>query len=156
MWRYLAGAVAALLLAAMGTLWFTSRAQNERPALLAAAPAPGAPAAQEPLPDTVPEADPKTREQRRFGRYDKDEDGRITRAELLTPRRKAFAKLDTNGDGVLSFDEWVVRTTKRFDGADANRDGSLTPAEFATTAPKRRATPRCACPPPRAGDGEEN
>ncbi len=152
MWRYLSGGVAALLLVAAGVFWFTTRAENERsPAPLAALPA-AETAAQEPLPDTVPEADPKTREQRRFGRYDKDEDGRITRAEMLVPRRKAFAKLDTNGDGVLSFDEWAERTTTRFDGADANRDGALTPAEFATTAPKRRAKPRCACPPPAQSD----
>lgn len=149
MWRYLVGGLAALLLVASGTLWFTSRAKN--PALLPPAPralpSAGAPQA-EPLPDAAPEAPEPSREARRFARYDQDEDGRITRAELLTPRRKAFAKLDTNGDGMLSFDEWVVKTAKKFDTADANRDGALTAAEFATTAPKRRPRLKCACPPP--------
>lgn len=145
MWRYLVGAVAALLMVAAGTLWFTTCAGNPAPLLPAAAPAQaeGAP----PLPEAAPEAPERSREQRRFARYDADEDGRVTRAELLAPRRKAFAKLDANGDGALSFDEWAVKTVKKFEGADANRDGALIPSEFATTAPKRRARPKCACPP---------
>lgn len=154
MWRYLAGAVAALLMVAAGTFWFTSRAGKPAPLLTPAAPA-ATRSEQAPLPDAAPEAPERTREQRRFGRYDKNEDGRITRAELLDPRRKAFAKLDTNGDGVLSFDEWVVKTAKKFDAADANHDGALTAPEFATTAPKRKARPKCACPPVTKG-GEED
>jgi hypothetical protein len=153
MWRYLIGAVAALLMVAAGTLWFTTRAGKPTPLLTPATPA-AAQSEEAPLPDAAPEAPERTREQRRFGRYDKDEDGRITRAELLSPRRKAFAKLDTNGDGVLSFDEWAVKTAKKFDAADANRDGALTAAEFATTAPKRRQRPKCACPPAAKGDEE--
>ncbi|OQW40396.1 MAG: histidine kinase [Proteobacteria bacterium SG_bin5] len=144
MWRYLVGAVAALLMVAAGTLWFTTRAGNPAPLLPAAAPAQAEGA---PLPEAAPEAPERSREQRRFARYDADEDGRVTRAEMLAPRRKAFAKLDANGDGALSFDEWAVKTVKKFEGADANRDGALVPAEFATTAPKRRPRPKCACPP---------
>lgn len=156
MWRYLAGGLAALLLAGAGMLWFTSRASKPAPLLPARPAAAQATGEAAPLPDAAPEAPERTREQRRFARYDKDEDGRITRAELLVPRRKAFAKLDGNGDGMLSFDEWVVKTTKKFDAADANRDGALTSAEFATTAPKRRQRPKCACPPAARGGDEEN
>ena len=44
-----------------------------------------------------PEATPKSREEKRFSRADKDKNGRIEREELLAPRRrKAFAKLDKN------------------------------------------------------------
>ena len=98
-----------------------------------------------PLPEP-PEATPKSREQKRFARADKDDDGRITPAELLQPRRKAFAKLDVDGNGVLSFEEWAVRTVDKFAGADGDKSGWLTPAEYATTAPpppKKKA--RCSC-----------
>lgn len=141
MWRYFAGAVAALLMAAAGMFLFQSRATPE--------PVPPAPPVQsEPgneadqaLPPLakIPRASDRTREQKRFDRYDKDRDERITLAEMMEPRRKAFAKLDRNRDGKLSFEEWAVRSSTRFAGADADKSGALTRAEFATTAPKRRA-----------------
>jgi hypothetical protein len=98
---------------------------------------------QEPL--RAPEATPKSREQKRFSRADKDKDGRIQREELFAPRRKAFAKLDKNGNGTLSFDEWAVRTVDKFAGADRDRSGWLTPAEYATTAPPPSKRTRCSC-----------
>ena len=108
-------------------------------------PAPQASGQRTPLPEP-PEATPRSREEKRFARADKDDDGRITAAELFEPRRKAFAKLDVNGNGVLSFEEWAVRTIDKFAGADGDKSGWLTPAEYATTAPpppKRKA--RCSC-----------
>jgi hypothetical protein len=92
-----------------------------------------------------PEADPKSKEQRRFERSDKNEDGRISLSELTEPRRKAFAKLDSNSDGRLSFEEWATRTIDKFEGADADKSRWLTPAEFASTAPKARKKPACSC-----------
>jgi len=97
-----------------------------------------------PLPQP-PEATPKSRGPKRFARADKDDDGRITSAELFEPRRKAFAKLDANGNGALSFEEWAVKTVNKFQGADKDRSGWLTPAEYSTTAPKPAKRPRCAC-----------
>ncbi|HVF83326.1 MAG TPA: EF-hand domain-containing protein [Sphingomicrobium sp.] len=94
----------------------------------------------------APEATPKSREQKRFSRNDKDKNGRIEREELFAPRRKAFAKLDRNGNGTLSLDEWAVKTVEKFGGADRDRSGWLNPVEFATTAPKppkRKAA--CSC-----------
>jgi hypothetical protein len=96
-------------------------------------------------PPPPPEATPKTREQKRFDRADRNKDGRIELSELLQPRRKAFARLDKNGDGVLSFEEWAVTTIDKFRGADANRDGVLTRTEYATTAPKPRKKKSCSC-----------
>jgi Ca2+-binding EF-hand superfamily protein len=93
--------------------------------------------AQNSLP-TPPEATPKSREEKRFSRADKDKNGRIEREELLASRRKAFAKLDKNGNGALSFDEWAVKTIDKFAGADKDRSAWLDPAEYATTAPLRR------------------
>jgi len=147
MWRYLAGGLAAVLMVVAGWVLFNSSSRSD--AALPAVPQrmPDAPPeATEPLPDAAPEATPRTREQKRFDRYDKDRDGAVTREEYLASRRKAYAKLDTNGDGRLSFDEWAVKTTAKFAAADKDGSGSMTAPEFATTAPKRSATPRCVCP----------
>jgi len=94
----------------------------------------------------APEADPKSKEEKRFARADKDENGRITLAELAEPRRAAFARLDLNQDGKLSFEEWAVRTIDKFETADADKSKWLTPAEYATTAPKpAKKKPVCGC-----------
>jgi hypothetical protein len=146
MWRYLAGAAACFLFMTGAFLLWQGKAE-QGPSL---PPAPGAPTAAPVLAATpavlrAPEATPKSREQKRFGRADKDDDGRITRAELIEPRRKAFAKLDANGNGSLSFEEWAVKTLDKFGGADKDASGWLTPAEYASTAPKPAKPKRCAC-----------
>ncbi|PZO75516.1 MAG: histidine kinase [Sphingomonas hengshuiensis] len=149
MWRFLAGVGSALALVAAGLFLFRSDAAIERlppPPVATAAAGQGADAD----PGDPPAATPRTREQKRFDRYDKDRDGRITRDEYLASRRKAYAKLDTNGDGRLSFDEWAARTTTKFATADKGRDGALDAAEFATTAVKHAPRKRVACPPATA------
>lgn len=148
MWRFFAGVAACFLMMTGAFLFWQSKAQE---APLPAAPPPplAAPAASAappaPAVRRAPEATPKSREQKRFARADKDDDGRITRAELFEPRRKAYAKLDKNGNGTLSFEEWAVRTVDKFAGADKDRSGWLTPAEFATTAPKPTRRTSCSC-----------
>ena len=152
--RMILGAFVTLVLLGIGVVWWRIEAQVEEGA---PPPAPEAVIAT-PDPEELPEADiagltgpapPEatelTREQRRFFRYDRNRDLRITRAEMLSTRTKAFRKLDTDGNNLLTFEEWAVTTADKFDGADANRDRELTQAEFATTAPKRRAKPRCNC-----------
>ena len=99
--------------------------------------------ARQPL--EAPEASPKSREEKRFSRADKDKNGRIESEEVLAPRRKAFAKLDSNGNGTLSFDEWAAKSIEKFKGADSDRSGWLTPAEYATTAPPPPKKKRCSC-----------
>ena len=64
---------------------------------------------------------------------------------MLSTRSDAFRKLDKDGNNLLDFEEWAVATVDKFEGADADGDNELTPGEFATTAPKRRRKPRCAC-----------
>ena len=93
----------------------------------------------------APVADAKSKEVKRFDRADKDEDGRVTLAELVEPRRKAFAKLDSNSDGRLSFEEWAAKSIGKFEGADADGNKALTRVEFASTAPKPRKKAACAC-----------
>ena len=144
--RFIAGAAACFLLITGAFLLWQGRAQ-EAPLLPDAPPArSGAPSMVVPgaIPQ-APEATPKSREQKRFSRADKDKNGTIAKEELLAPRRKAFAKLDSNGNGALSFDEWAVRTLDKFGGADRDRSGTLTPAEYATTAPPPPKKKRCAC-----------
>ena len=144
-WRFLAGALASILMMTGAFLLWQSRAE-QGPQLPEAPPASSAPSMivdKEPL--QAPEAPPKNREEKRFDRADKDKNGRITRDELLQPRRKAYAKLDTNRDGRLSFEEWAHKTVDKFAGADRDRDGQLTRAEYATTAPKPAKKKRCAC-----------
>ncbi|MCP3731785.1 histidine kinase [Sphingomonas sp. MG17] len=151
MWRYFAGGVAALLMAGAGVFLFQSRAAPEAlpPAPPAAQVGNGSEAVDEALPALarIPRASDRTREQKRFDRYDKDRSDGITLAELMEPRRKAFAKLDRDRDGRLSFEEWAVRGMTRFAGADVDKSAVLSRAEFATTAPKRKAAaaPKCDC-----------
>jgi hypothetical protein len=146
MWRYLVGSLGTLAIVAAGMLIFNRNARSIAALPLAPPAAQGSDAAA--LPDTVPEASEKTREQKRFDRYDKDRNGVITREEYLLARHKAFAKLDTDHDGKLSFDEWAVKAEAKFALADKDKSGTMTPAEFATTAVKRKP-PRVRrdCPP---------
>lgn len=151
--RYLAGGISALMFAAAGIFWWQSRAGVEQG--LAAAPPPAIPvepelpvaaATQKGAPPPVPvSATPKTREEKRFARYDLNRDGIVTRTEMLSTRTAAFKKLDTDGNNLLSFEEWAIKTSDRFAGADADSDGRLTPPEFATTAPRKSSKSRCAC-----------
>ena len=142
--RFLAGAAACFLLLTGAFLFWQSRAEDAP--LLPAAPPPRVTASGVlTRPSAPPEATPKSREEKRFSRADRDDNGRIEREELLSPRRKAFAKLDKNGNGSLSFEEWGHTTIDKFAGADKDRSGWLTPAEYATTAPPPPKKKRCAC-----------
>ena len=140
--RILAGVAAFILLVTGTVLLWRGSAQEQ---VLPAAPRPaGSSLLAQSLPEP-PEASPKSREEKRFSRADKDKDGRIEREELLGPRRKAFAKLDVNGNGTLDFEEWAVRTVDKFAEADKDKTGWLTPAEYAVTAPPPPKKKRCSC-----------
>ena len=148
MLRFLAGVASALLFVTAG--FFVWKGQAEKEQLVPPAPTKAARASfvtplQQQAPPEPPSAPAKTKEQKRFARADKDDDGRITRAELLQPRQKAFAKLDRNGNGSLSFEEWAVKTVEKFSGADDDGSGWLTPAEYETTKPKARPKKACSC-----------
>lgn len=159
-------ALAGALLMASGAaaLWFSTdhnradasaaRAPRSAPMPEAAAPL----AANLPEPPPVPE---KSREEKRFARIDRDDDGRITQAEYLQQRRRNFDKLDVNGDGRLSFEEYAAKGIEKFRTTDSNRDGGLSAKEFATTAPKPKKTQtasaaRCICPQTASAGTDEN
>ncbi|WP_313440236.1 hypothetical protein [Novosphingobium sp.] len=155
MQRFILGGVTAFVMLSIGLFWWQGRAEVER-----AAPPPQA-AIEAPDPQEVPSADlsdiagpdlpeatEQTREQRRFGRYDRDRDGRITRNEMLSTRVDGFRKLDRDGNNLLTFEEWAVATVTKFDGADANQDQWLSTAEFRKTAPppvRAKPRPKCVC-----------
>ncbi|MBR0551512.1 histidine kinase [Stakelama marina] len=153
MWRYLAGAVSAMFFIAAGLLLYRGDAAPKQPL-------PGPPPSAAPVagtaPDKVavtapPKATEKTREEKRFDRYDDNADEAITRDELLKSRRTRYANLDTDHDGKLSFREWAHTTYDKFDKADADKSGTLSRVEFATTRRKSKPKPRkpaCSC----AGD----
>ncbi len=154
--RFVAGAVACLLLVTGGLFWWQIRAENAPAPMRPAVFAPAGQAEEEALPvgdeeargeapPMPPEASAKDREAKRFDRYDRNRDGIITRTEMLSSRAKAFRKLDKDGNNLLSFEEWAVATSDKFAGADADKDGKLNRGEFATTAPKSAAKPKCKC-----------
>ena len=142
--RIVLGALAGLVLAAIGLFWWQSQARLEAEA----PPSPDALSSAPPSTD-LPEADVSglsgpeppeatsfTREQRRFFRYDRNHDGKISRNEMLSTRTDDFKRLDTDHNNLLTFDEWAITTAQRFDSADTDHDGILTPKEFAATRQK--------------------
>lgn len=151
--RIVLGALAVLLLAAAAVFWFTGREAVE-----AGAPPPDLAGGDEAAPETLPSADvsgivgpappeatEQSREERRFGRYDRNRDGTIARDEMLATRAKGFKKLDSDGNNLLTFEEWAVATSNRFKAGDRNGDGKLSPAEFAASAPKPARKAACRC-----------
>ncbi|QQN74216.1 hypothetical protein [Croceicoccus sp. YJ47] len=153
--RTLLGALGALVLVAIGLFWWQGRA-IEAPGPPPPEPAPTAEPKQ---PDVLPSADvadmrgpalpeaiEMSKEQKRFARYDRNNDSIITRNEMLSTRVNSFRKLDKDGNNLLTFEEWAVTTVDKFDKADANGNGQLNAAEFATTrSPTKPRKPRCNC-----------
>lgn len=151
--RVILGALGALALVCLGFFWWQGKAAVEH----AAPPPPVEMATLDPMDlptgeaegivgPVLPEATELTREQRRFARYDRNSDARISRAEMLSTRSAAFRKLDKDGNNLLTFEEWAVTTVDKFNRADTNGDLYLTPQEFRATAPpKSHPKPQCSC-----------
>ena len=169
MWRFMAGVGSALLLIAAGVLIWRNQApaantvmtappSAEASVTLPKIPDPGPVKDSTLSPDDFPDlpaATEKTKEAKRFERYDRNKNGHVDLEEFITTQRKAFAKMDLNHDGVLSFEEYAAKRVNKFRKADANSDGLLTPEEFATTAVKRKTPPKrkTPCPPAAARGG---
>jgi uncharacterized protein YxeA len=145
MGRFLAGVASALLLVAAGI--FIWRSQADAGQIAAPQSTSEAPLGLLDVTDP-PQASEKTREQKRFNRYDRDKNGGVAAEEYLFSRRKAYAKLDINGDGKLSFEEYAIKAVTKFQAADKDRSGVLTPAEFLTTRVVRAKPKSTNCPPP--------
>ena len=147
MLRFLVGAGSATLLLLAGFfIWKGIAQRSDNP--VPAAPVETASAADIPAtPGQPPAADARTREQRRFDRADRDNNGSVTLEEMTWQRHRNFQRLDANHDNQLSFEEWAASTLRKFAEADANHDRALNRGEFATTAPRprRTAAARCDC-----------
>jgi hypothetical protein len=135
MLRFLAGAAACFLLMTGAFLIWQSHAASG-PTLPGAPPARAASSSFSFDPGSLqaPEASPKTREEKRFARYDKDKDGKVEAGEYLAARKRNFDKLDVDHNGGLSFNEYAAKGIEKFVAAGGKK-GWLTPAEFVATAP---------------------
>lgn len=140
MLRFMAGVAATLFLVAAGMFWWKSLARADDKTPLP--PSATLLAARAPIAEAPPAAE-RSRETKRYDRYDKNRDEVMTRDEYLAPRRKAWAKLDSDGNGVLSFEEWSAKTAAKFTTADADRSASLSRDEFATTRVRKAHKVRC-------------
>lgn len=153
MWRYLAGGCAFCLLLGSGLfLVHEWQAPSQAGAMSLAAPPIANPSDDGSGDLPVPEADQRSKEARRFDRYDADRNGRVALNEFLASRRKAYMKLDTNGDGRLSFEEYTVKAQAKFAKADQDRSGALDRGEFASTKAVRKQRPTRPCTPQSVGD----
>jgi hypothetical protein len=107
----------------------------------------------------APEASAKTREEKRFARYDKDKDGKVEAGEYLAARKRNFDKLDIDHNGALSFQEYAAKGIDKFNAA-GGRKGWLSAAEFVATAPppaKHKLGCSCSRAPQVASDnGDDN
>jgi hypothetical protein len=145
MLRFVAGAAAAILLMTGAFLMWQSHAA-EAPKLPDAPPARTASSffggGGQPM--QAPEASPKTREEKRFSRYDHNKDGKVQADEYLAARQRNFAKLDVDHNGALSFQEYAVKGIEKFNAA-GGRKGWLSAAEFVATAPPPPKRKACSC-----------
>jgi hypothetical protein len=148
--RFLLGGLAVFVMMGIGLFWWQGRAAVEAgappPEVTSTAPAPLPSADPGDLngPE-LPEATQLTREERRFFRYDRDRDHRISRSEMLSTRADGFRALDKDHNNLLTFEEWAVATVDKFGQADADHDDYLTPAEFRSTAPPPKPRAKCKC-----------
>lgn len=156
MLRFLAGAAACFLLLTGAFLIWQSHAE-ERPGLPAAPVARAFSASMlstgQPL--QAPEASPKSREEKRFGRYDKNKDGKVEADEYLAARRRNFDKLDLDHNGALSFQEYAAKGIAKFNAA-GGRKGWLSAAEFVATAPPPPKHKTCSCGRTYASQASDN
>ena len=145
MLRFLAGAAACFLLMTGAFLLWQSRAA-ERPGLPAAPPARAASGFSFGGNGVLqaPEASPRSREEKRFSRYDKNKDGKVQAEEYLAARQRNFAKLDADHNAALSFAEYAVKGIEKFNAAGGKK-GWLSPAEFIATAPPPPKHKTCSC-----------
>jgi hypothetical protein len=141
--RFFAGAGACLLLMTSAFLIWQSRAERG-PGLPDAPPARAAGLFGDESRLQAPEASSKSREEKRFSRYDRNKDGKVQADEYLAARHRNFDKLDADHNGALSFQEYAIKGIEKFNTA-GGRKGWLSPAEYVATAPPAPKRKTCSC-----------
>lgn len=144
MLRFLAGAAACFLLMTGAFLMWQSHA--EQGPSFPGAPTPRAFSASMVSEGSLqaPEASAKSREEKRFSRYDHNKNGKVEADEYLAARQRNFDKLDSDHNGALSFREYAIKGIDKFDDAGGKK-GWLSPAEFVKTAPPPPKRRTCSC-----------
>ncbi len=158
MLRFFAGVASCFLLMTGAFLLWQSRAERAPVSPAGTGPASGASLFGASAPLEAPEASAKTREEKRFSRYDKNKDGKVQSDEYLAARRRNFDKLDLDHNGTLGFQEYAAKGIEKFNAA-GGRKGWLSPAEFVATAPpqaKHRTGCSCRARAPEPAPGEDN
>ena len=143
MLRFFAGVATCFLFMTGAFLLWQSHAA-EGPKLPDAPPARSAGLFGSDMPLKAPEASSKSRDEKRFSRYDKNKDGKVQADEYLAARHRNFDKLDADHNGALSFEEYAVKGVEKFNAA-GGRKGWLSPAEFVATAPPQAKRKACSC-----------
>lgn len=156
--RFLAGVAATLVMVAAGLFIWRAQAGDASPIPAAPAALVGRSGERDTAVDLAPPpaASERTREEKRFARYDKDKNGAVGKLEYLSGRQRGFAKLDVNGDGKLSFEEYAAKGVQKFAAADRDHNGQLNAGEFATTRVVRKARPKPKCAPARQPEAESD
>ena len=73
-----------------------------------------------------------------FERFDRNNDGQVTRAEAREAVAKRFARMDANNDGSVTRSERkAVRKNRRFQRMDLNGDGGVTLQEMQAATQQR-------------------
>ncbi|MCX8476153.1 MAG: EF-hand domain-containing protein [Sphingomonas sp.] len=80
----------------------------------------------------------------RFAKLDANKDGKISKDERpggdgAGRGGRMLSRIDTDGDGAISLDEQRAQATRRFERVDANKDGTIDQAERDAARDKMRA-----------------
>jgi hypothetical protein len=158
MLRFFAGVASCFLLMTGAFLLWQSRAERAPASSAGSAPNIGSSLFGSDAPLRAPEASEKTREEKRFSRYDKNKDGKVQSDEYFAARRRNFDKLDIDHNGALSFAEYAVKGIEKFNAA-GGRKGWLSAAEFVATAPpppKHKTACSCRTRAPEVVQADDN
>ena len=66
----------------------------------------------------------------RFARWDRDDDGSVTKEEAQRKVNRRFDRIDANGDGVIQESEFIAVGQERFSKMDGDGNGQITNEEF--------------------------
>ena len=144
MWRFLAGVAATLVLVSAGLFLWNARADRASP--IPAAPQMVAAADSDVELAPPPAASEKTREEKRFARYDKDRNGAIAQGEYLAARRKAFRQARRRTMTASCLRRMGGEGVQKFAAADKDKIGATERRRIRDHRVVRKAKPQARLP----------